>query len=260
MERWEEWNRRGLIPGLHESKTSFTQRAGQASPGSLDVGVKGELLHQLGMAPDWVACIVSNRGLLPWHGGVTEIDGGDAHIQVRRSGWFVGGANEVLCHELAHAGRVAFQDDRYEEVFAYATSKRWWRRLLGPIIDRPVEVWLFLFSLLLPLGAEVVLSLAGIWPRWEWPLALYAVPLGLFLLGLRRLVKRHRTVRKCCSHLAELTGCAKRAFHWAYRLADTEIEACARYSPVELEAWIEQQAKVSWRWDLLTQLYLSERR
>ena len=56
---------------------------------------------------------------------------------------------EVLAHELVHAIRLPLHSVRFEEMLAYQTSQKLFRRLLGPIIRRPFEVYVLFASLAL---------------------------------------------------------------------------------------------------------------
>ena len=81
--------------------------------------------------------IQNNRGLWPWQGAVlwsyTTQDGYVFPvIQVRKT-TSLASLEEIYAHECVHMARFAFQEPWFEEILAYQTSKRAWRRFLGPL-------------------------------------------------------------------------------------------------------------------------------
>ena len=198
---WAEWNRRGLIPGPTEGEESFLDRvklAERVSDG--EVGLYG-------ISPDWVEMRESDRGLMPWHGAVMTTDGSKAALQIRRRLPWGYDRDELIAHELAHAGRCAFNEPVFEEFFAYRLSRRHWRRFLGPIIGHSWEVWV------LPAAMA-----AGAW--------LPLLPPAVIIFGFTRLIWRHWTLRRCIRSLYKSVG--SRAWEVAYRLTDREIRAAAK--------------------------------
>ncbi len=214
-----EWNRRGLIPGPNENEEDFRNRVLAAQ--QLSSGV----VELYNISPDWVEVIESDRGLMPWHGAVMMTDGSKAALQVRRRLPWGYDRAELIAHELAHAGRCAFDEPLFEEFFAYQLSKRRWRRILGPIICRPWEVWTLMGAML-----------AGAW--------LPAIPLALVVIGFTRLGWRHRQLRRCVRWLYSKVG--SRAWSVAYRLTDREVVAAARS---------RLKGDGSLRWQMLRSVY-----
>jgi hypothetical protein len=203
---WTELNCRGLIPGPQESEVTFLSRVASATTRSNHQGVERQLFD---MSPDWVAVEISNRGLAPWHGAVTTIDQCQAALQVRKKlpRWY--DRDELVAHELVHVGRVAFYEPKFEEFFAYRTSKSRLRRWLGPIIQRPWEVWLLLLILLL-----------GAWSP--------VIPLTFISYGFTRLIWRHVRLYMCLGWLETRLDSRERAWAVAYRLTDREIVRAAK--------------------------------
>jgi hypothetical protein len=201
------WDRRGLIPGPDESDEDFVLRAESALPKDpVDFsGVEG----LFGISPDWVSVVIDNRGLRFWHGGFMEGD----RLQLRKKVWGYQ-REEILSHELAHAGRIAFDEPKYEEILAYQSS-RGFRRFFGPIIQRSWEVYLALVACL-----------------W-WPLGLSVIGLGLL-----RLCRRQRIFRR----LVRKVGLPS-----VYRLSDREIEYLSPRSLAEIHAYAQQQTGLRWQ-------------
>ena len=136
--------------------------------------------------------------------------------------------DEVLAHELVHLMRRAFEEPKYEEIFAYLTSKSPFRRLLGPLFRRPCEATLFLGSSLLPM-LSFFLSL---------------LPTAYCLFLLLRLLRARWTLRRCLKNLASL---GVDPLPMALRLSDKEIDCFATLSREELQAAIEIEDSFRWR-------------
>lgn len=97
--------------------------------------------------------IYSNNSLLPWQGALlwtyfTEEGTPFPVIQMRESYrkkiFCLYDPKEILAHELLHAARFAFKEPLFEEVFAYKTSKSWFRRFFGPLFIFPIEPTIFI--------------------------------------------------------------------------------------------------------------------
>jgi hypothetical protein len=131
---------RGLIPGPEESEEAFLERVERAlvleSAHWQEASLSTKALF--GFAIDWVAVTFSSQNLSWWEGGATFIDAG-AHIVLRPA--FAKGSclgtslEEVLAHEAVHAARMRFDEPKFEEMLAYATSKKRWKRCLGPLFS-----------------------------------------------------------------------------------------------------------------------------
>lgn len=210
----------------------------------LGQGTCGEALAAVekayGVRPAWVPVYVSSQGLSLWQGGASwilqlaEPDVPVVVIQLRRRLWGLYSRQELLQHELVHAGRVAFEEPAFEEFFAYRLSNSRLRRFLGPVFQTPNEALVFL-------GALLVGAALGAF----YPLA-WLVPVAFTCWGLMRLSKRHRELRACVNRLEEsFPGC--RAWWVAYRLTDAEIQRFARSSGEELRRYVGGQTSLRWR-------------
>lgn len=126
-----------------------------------------------------------------WEGGYTEIwtENGEAFakvvLQVMNS--------EVLQHELVHAVRMGFPDSPFEEFLAYATSKVWYRRMLGPMFS---SRWISL-SVVVGCGLSVLLS-----PFFQYAMLLPFLPIAI---GLPRFLR----VRRCFLRAVKVVGYPK---------------------------------------------------
>ena len=273
-EEWKVWDRLGLFPGEEETEESFINRVQFCVSGPLQNREEPFLQYQhlknqgvalaeelYGISPSWVPLLFSDHRLMPWHGGCTWIfqekteDPLSAFIQLRALFlkqdrlWGVYSREEIVAHELAHVGRMAYiSGNHYEELLAYEALSSGWRRFLGPIVQSSWEALLFIFSL----GGAVVAQVAPIWlgqdlPFWVWT-GCTVLPFLLVFLGMARLLCRRRILRVTLQHLQELVVSHKKARHLLYRLTDKEVKLFSRESPAGILSWIAQQQQHSFRW------------
>ena len=169
-------HRRGLIPGPNEVEALFLERIDsieafsaappidekQALP-MQDWKEANQLTDQLfDFKPDWMVAFYSDRHLPFWQGAATWIYETPVRVpllQLRKK--FCKGSylkmytrSEVLAHEAAHAARMGFDEKKFEEILAYSTSKRSWRKWLGPLFRSSWESYVFVVLLAVPLLAK----------------------------------------------------------------------------------------------------------
>ncbi len=157
-------NAQGLIPGPNETLEEFRKRVSatkeffQAQTDSLPTHhwqwPSEQLKALFDFSPRWCSATYSAQGLAPWQAAATWIDVKRIYlIRLRSSKWvsWMVQRDEILAHEAAHAARAAFDESKYEEVFAYMTSSSRWRRVLGPLFQTPKEAALLVA--LLGIGA-----------------------------------------------------------------------------------------------------------
>jgi hypothetical protein len=231
-----ELNREGFIPGPGETEEQFLARV-ERSKKFFDEGswipkphwdwVDQSLQEIFDFSPRYVPVFYSNRDLRLWQGAAAWSDG---TVQLRegfRKGSYLGYAREeVLAHEAVHIARAAFQESRYEEFFAYLTSEKKWRRVLGPIVRRPWEVW--------PLMVAAVLGLWQVSALWAG-------------LGFIRLIRCHLRLRAASKQFDP-----KWAKAILLRLTDDEIDLFAKGEDVEKYAFRQNCI----RWKLIKLGYL----
>lgn len=281
--KWEEWNRLGLIPGPSESEEEFLRRVdyclhlkeqlvgllGKDLPFSAEeLDVKSsfesfECTQQLyGIAPTWVPVFYSNHQLAPWHGGCAWIfQESDktpmaAFLQLRRyyknHSTYLGiyQRDELVAHECAHVGRMQFEEPQFEELLAYQSAKRSWRRWLGPLVRSSRES----LSFVIAIGAYLAILIAMLsvqQPALE--LIYYFGLLGwmvIFVLAFGRLTVSQRYYQRC---VQQLSGLLPQSTHLAYRLTDEEIRLFAKSSHSDIQAYIQSQK--SFRWQFLKAVY-----
>lgn len=288
IQQWEEWNAQGFIPGPDETEKAFQERIAfcqslrqhleQTTGDSLPFEINGDQSQEIlkealpftqqlyGIQPQWVPLFFSNHQLAPWHGGCAwifqlhENSPTSAFLQLRArfrdTSNFLGiyQRRELIAHELAHVGRMLYQEPQFEEFFAYQSSPSPWRRWLGPIVQSSRESFFFI----LLLGAVILtdLALLSIGPKMialAWWVRL--LPLALIGLAVGRLMYRHRVLKRCLQKLEGLYSPVQ-AKHLLYRLRDGEIKQFSRYSPSEIQEFIQQAAQNSFRWRFLKAISL----
>ena len=284
LAQWEEWNLQGFIPGPDETEIAFTERVdfcknlqqnlmqkvGENFPFDLkdhSSDSLGDVLpftkELFGIAPQWVPLFFNNYHLAPWHGGCAWIFQMDeksptaAFLQLRSpfrfSSNYLGLYNrkELIAHELAHVGRMLYQEPQFEELFAYQTSTSKWRCWLGPIVQSSKESLFFILSLGIVIMADLASLGSGMNLNTWW---LKMVPFLLVVFGIGRLFYRHSLMNRCLANLESL-NLLKDAKHLLYRLRDSEIKQFARLPPSQIQKFIDGSAINSFRWRFLKKIY-----
>jgi hypothetical protein len=132
----------------------------------------------------------SSKKLPFWFGAMTWICEVEKGVKIpllqlpkkKRFSWT--SEEELIAHEKVHALRCAFSEARFEEILAYRTSPSHFRRFLGPLFQKPIESYFFLFSSFLTIF---------------YPLA----PFFLFILLFIRLAINQRTFHKALNELSK---------------------------------------------------------
>lgn len=234
----------GFIPGPEEEEKDFLHRVAQSKarfgqgewiPESHWHSVRESLYQIFNVKPLYICAFYSNRRLPPWQGGAAWVEGRSIHsVQLRKGlekGPYLGlyRREEILAHEAIHAARSGFTNSRYEEFFAYMTSEKPWRRVLGPIVRRPWEAWPFL-----------LLVTAGI----LWP-ASYLGAATWLTLGFGRLIRGHWRLRKAAAQIFEQTKDLQITRAVLLRLTDEEIEQFAE--GIDIESLAQKHTCLRWR-------------
>ncbi len=237
-------DKEGFLPGPGEDEKKFLERVcrtkkrfekGGWIPASHWDWVRESLNGIFNVKPLYIAAFYSNRDLAPWQGAAAWIDGRELNfIQLReglKKGTYLGlyRREEILAHEAVHAVRSGFNEDRYEEFFAYMTSEKKWRRVLGPILQRPWEAWPFL---LCTLGG-------AIWPACYLGAAVWSG------MGFFRLIRRHIRLRRASGRIFEIVQDARMTRAVLFRLTDDEIEKFSKDE--KIEDYAERQGCLRWR-------------
>ncbi|MDP1835565.1 MAG: hypothetical protein Q8K75_06495 [Chlamydiales bacterium] len=287
-ERLLELNYEGLIPGPKENTAAFLTRAEHCL--ALKTTIITELKDQLpfvekelgpatvlqsaydrteklfDIAPTWIPVFLSNRQLMPWHGGcawifqITKDSPPMAFFQLNRAfatrDCYLGyRKTELVAHELAHVGRMTFEEPKFEELLAYETSSVPYRRWLGPILQSSYEALILLGLLIMTLVVDLFAltsSKAGAIPAAMWWKLL---PAGYFAYLLARLWWRRRAFKACQQNLKHTVTTEQGANAILYRLTDAEIVDFAKKTPEQIRLYAEEQSTKSLRWRLIALAY-----
>lgn len=283
--KYLEWNAAGLIPGPEETEDEYVNRvhyclnliqelnsqkdthfpfevSDHKSRMILEKSLtKTESLY--GIAPDWVPLFFSNYQLSPWQGGcawifqLAEETPTAAFLQLRAhfllNEKYLGlyDREELIEHELSHVGRMMYKEPQFEEILAYRSSSKWWRRWFGPIVQSSKESLFFILLMGFIILADLALiSLDGekIYQLLFW---LKLIPFGVIILGLIRLGRRQFIFNKALKKLTVLFKDQGQKI--LYRLTDKEIKLMACSLSNHIAQYIQEQK--SFRWDFLKNCY-----
>lgn len=269
----QEYNRLGIIPGPKESAEDFFRRAehclrlkellakDSALPFANPASTRGVRIQEIyDIDPVWVPLFYSNHGLRFWQGGCAWIFQLEEHsptgafIQLRKEfaekKCYLGlyQREELLDHELAHIGRMSFEEPQFEEFFAYYTSPFRLRRFFGPVFQSSRETTMFFILLLIVFFAD--LSVVSLGRLSFYPLLLWTKALPMFFLfaAFARLCWRWRQFYRCLEKLGRLAdGDERKAQALLYRLTDREIIDFAGMEQGDIEAYVERQDSLRWK-------------
>lgn len=234
-------NHEGFIPGPLESEESFVLRIAHIKAKAAEKKIPRahlewttlHLKELFDFSPQVLPIFYSNHSLPFWQGGCCWVEEGVVALQLRKkfeTGSYWGySRDELIAHEAAHAARGAFKERRFEEVFAYLTSEKKWRRVLGPIIQRPWEVWPFLLSLIFTFFSLVGYLLATLW----------------LILGFIRLVRTRLLLNRASKSIYKILKDEKLVRAVLFRLTDDEIHLFAK--GIDMIAYAEKQTELRWR-------------
>lgn len=281
-----DFNKLGLIPGPNEQDEEFISRANYcltlkehlSKEMESMLGPEEDSLNTLqsgfnivaemyGISPSWIPIYFSNYRLSPWHGGcawifqMTDSTPTAALLQLRqslkRSPKYLGiyDRDELVAHELAHVGRMTFEEPKYEEFFAYRTSPSAFRRCFGPIVQSSFESMLFVLVLSMIVFVDVFLLIAygyGAYLSASW---LKLISISMILFALVRLWIRRYRFNQCYSSLKEVLSDSTDVLKVMYRMTDEEISQFSKMDQKELRACILEKSKKSLRWKVIQKAY-----
>lgn len=220
-------NLRGFIPGPNETECAFLSRVSatqegfgrkESIPRAHWEWVREHLKELFGFSPESLVAFYSNASLAPWQGAACWIDEQKIpELQLRegfRKGHYLRlySREETLAHESIHAARAAFDEPENEEFFAYASSEKKWRRVYGPIVKKPRELWILWFFVL-----------SGNFHVLGWIAAQAWITVGVY-----RLTVQHLRRNKAIGTLQKAGHCEKSARAILLRLTDKEIRGLAK--------------------------------
>ncbi len=287
-----EYHSKGIIPGPEETEEEYLKRADyclslkerlqmelgkeipftgdEFAPSSCLEGALKKTAELYGIAPSWVPVFFADHQLAPWQGGcawifqVTESSPKAALIQLRKafrnSNRYLRlyDREELLAHELAHAGRLSFSEPKFEEFFAYMSSSSPFRRFLGPIIKSSFESLLFVMLLVLVLVLDI--SAIALQNESVYQIVWYSklVPAAFIAAAAIRLLRRFHQLRKTRLKLEALACRPDDASAILYRLTDREIAAFGGMETKDILDYIAEQDSCSLRWKVIKAAYLKD--
>lgn len=139
---------RGLWAGPGESEVDFFERVKRCTSADFEKEIPQEEWERgadvsercFGFRPDWIETSVGRSSLL-FAGGADM--GSQPRVELSERVWRRSRPiprDELLAHEWFHVARCRFEEARFEEIIAFTTSRRWWRRFFSPIVQSTREV------------------------------------------------------------------------------------------------------------------------
>lgn len=290
-DQWIELNKRGFIPGPEETEEEFLRRVsycqnlkalikselGKVIPFSTEVEASQDLLKTsfakvqalYDFSPEWIPVFFSNYQLTPWHGGcawIFQMEEGSppsAFLQMRQQFrhssryLYLYDREELMTHELAHVGRMAFEEPKFEEFFSYFSSKSPFRRWFGPIVKSSWESMLFVLVLFFIFLIDLSLVSTGYHEVYQTTMWAKIIPLGMIGVALLRLGWRHRQFSRALKHLSTILPGENAALAVMYRLSDAEIINFSRLDGKKIFDYVQDERNQSLRWRFIARVYFS---
>ncbi len=250
-------NQRGIFPAPQQQEETFWKKVEAIAGLPTSNAPALQILEPFDLNPTWVPIIVENKGLSYWEGAVLwqeQIDPAFTfpRVQVSTRSFKLYTQEELIAHELVHAARVDFKEEQFEEILAYATSSKAWRRWLGPFFRKPIEATLFLCAVVFTIALQAVELIADWSSGW---LLLPWLPVLLIAAGLVRLQRTHSLFRRCVNHIASAIYNPEKKLAVVLRMSDAEIRAFAKMTPKEICHFVNDAKEKSLRWKMIFSTY-----
>ncbi|NGX63010.1 MAG: hypothetical protein KR126chlam6_00415 [Candidatus Anoxychlamydiales bacterium] len=287
-------NKEGFIPGPNENERDFLKRIDfsktliknpksffenheQNQPFDLDNRVlkprwnwtRAKLLNLFDVSPTTLALYYSDKELHFFQAAATwiiEVSKNSIKIPVlqfrkklrHKPYLFIYTLDEILAHEAIHSIRIAFDEPKTEEIFAFMSATSFFRKIFGPIIRSEKEVFIF-FALM---GGYFVFQIFFILSSLTF--LSYIATFFAFLtltylsLGLIRLFHIRRKLKKTFKKLFKIFGCKKKARTVLFRLTDEEIFKFSRFKKNEITKYFKISKDESLRLRLIHLAYFED--
>lgn len=251
-------NKMGIFPYPGEEKENFLQRIQNFYLENKNL-VKSKFSFKkledlFDIAPDWAQFQYTNRGLRFWEAALLEVKNHTYTLKLKKvfekKNKYLGlyHKDELIAHECCHLGRLFFNEPKYEEIFAYHTSKGL-RRYIGPLFSTSFESLILMCLLPISILSDFMLFL----PNWSWFLLKGAPLFYLSFLGIR-LFSRYDRFNKCKKKIKKIVKDLSKVLAVMYRLSDNEIYYFSQCSIDEMMQYINQQSEI--RWEIIRTAYL----
>ncbi|MCB1108763.1 MAG: hypothetical protein KDK44_03825 [Chlamydiia bacterium] len=216
-----------MIPGPNESEKHYQMRLKRMETATHDFQAKypNRKIQTIAGYP----VFIGKTGLKIWEAGALWVYEDDHQIrlpliQLKKY------SEETLNHEKVHCKRIAFDEKRFEEIFAYLTSSKVWRKKWGALFRTELSLWGFLILSFCPL----------------WSIHFIIFPLGFLGWQMIRLFIDRRHLL----NVIEKLGSFERALY----LTDNEIIAFSKMSKNEIFAYLKKNRDFDLRICKLMQL------
>ncbi|MCI0381697.1 MAG: hypothetical protein L0207_01405 [Chlamydiae bacterium] len=267
-------NQRGFIPGPEESEDQFLKRVEKLEiffsypPKKIDhyltdgewEGATKITKQLFDFGPDWIIGFYDNRNLSFFQGAATWIEKKEdvsiPLIQLRKkffsgSFFYLYSREEVLAHEAVHAARSAFHEEKFEEIFAFYSSKNSFRRWMGPLFQKSWEAGVFIALLLIPFFVQISSLWFGFPDFLTW---LFLLPLSYAFFLLTRLAFLKGRLNRYLKKLESLLG-KEKALQVAFRSKDEEILNLARVNSEEIKTYFTRNKNETPRFRMIYLAY-----
>lgn len=278
-EKLLELNGLGLIPGPSENAQSFFERAMYCQElkkqwkeaevaGSFSDEALKKTKELFDILPHWVPFFFSSHQLMPWHAGTCWIFQENENLptsaffqlkpnfKINSSYLKIYGRDELIAHEMAHVGRMMFDEPKFEELLAYRTSTSSFRRFFGPIVESSKESLLFVISLGLAFFSD--LFFLAFDEAFYFEFVFKVIPFILVGFAFIRLLKKQRMFSKAYSSLKKITKNEKMVEAILYRLQDKEIKLFAKLKENEIRDYIKIHQQTDLRFRIIALQYLCD--
>jgi hypothetical protein len=204
-----------------------------------------------------------------WHGGcawifqVDEKSPTAAILQLRqafqKSSTYLGiyHREELIAHEVAHVGRMMFEEPIFEEFHAYRSSNSWFRRYFGPLFQSSKESIFFVLLLIFIFILDVSLIAMQQHAIYDWAMCIKALPILLLSAALMRLAWRHREYNSCLNVVNAILKDQFKSNAVIYRLTDTEIKEIGKMKKEDFLKYMTMQQNASLRWQVIMEAYFA---
>jgi len=287
------YNQMGLIPGPRETEEEFINRVqycldlkkilakealnGVTTIDNVDNVTSQEVLAEAlpqtrslySISPTWVPIAFSNDKLAPWHGGCAWIFQMDdspttALLQLRKK--FASAKNylgiyerkELIVHELAHVGRMLFEEPKFEEILAYRSAGSAFRKYFGPIIQSAWESLMFVIVLAFSFAIDFYMIAADKPDPYDLSTWVKLGPVLLIIVACMRLWRRQKQFERCLENLKSGLKNEQIANAVIYRLTDLEIEKFGKMSFAQIRKYADDQVQNvgDLRWRIIQEAYM----
>ncbi|NGX56478.1 MAG: hypothetical protein K1060chlam5_00721 [Candidatus Anoxychlamydiales bacterium] len=285
-------NNQGFIPGPDENLEFFLKRVeatkklskdpifffkeiNQTVPIELDLKIKkprwnwtrAQLLNLFDFSPINLAMFYSDKKLTFFQAAATWILEIGKNLKVpilqfrkklHRSTYLkIYSLDEILAHEAVHAARVAFDEPKYEEIFAYMTSTSVIRRVLGPIVKNTKDIILFFSNLFFYLLFQIFWVITSYNPFMYVSFVFGIMMISFLSFGLFRLFFAKLKMKKTFNKLYGILKNKNKARAVLFRLTDKEIDNLSKLKKEEFLSYFMKNKKKSIRLKVLVLAYFA---